>query len=664
MFLRGKVSLVVALVVSYLNAEIFEDIKNQHFTSFQGFTGVINTPNAQVLDYGELSFSWNNQFDEHLRGYNHNLPYTSSDDYVFGVGILPSLEMQGRLKEQPKYARDLSANFKFKLPKIIDWFPDIAIGAQDVGSAANKYENYYLVADKSVGPLRASVGYGYSNSSAKGKRMDGVFGAVELQTFSWLSLLAEYDGKQKHIGARVWKNLYNDSLKITSTLAYNLSAKKTNLMISASIYPSLFQEQNRITISNNKPIKTYQELISKLEQDGFKDISLYKKDNSLVLEYENSNYRVNDLDAIIKITNYILSLDRKKEESLILISKKSGVEVDTILLSLSNLNKFLKDRSFENKSLLQNSIKNIKLKDKGKLLASGLKSEKLRTHIKFEPILKTMVGTDVGVLDYQFLLATSARVHLLKGLDFTTQYDFHIDHSDDFEVDTFGAYRYLYNKGGLNSLMLNYSTNYKNFINTLSVGLYKYDYYGVADQLTYINGNHTFGFKLGYFKYDGNYDHPDYQDEKKLFLAKYTYSYRPLDLQLSIQGGKYWKQDTGFDVELKKFFGEVAVSLKYTQTKPDTYLFDWSESTNKYVGLYLEIPLDFRKSKTSWDKVQLEGARSFKHGIRTTFKRADGSNRITPGYGEEPIFNIDHYNFFTNRNRSGAEYVKNSLDLF
>ena len=43
--------------------------------SFQGFTGLINTPNAQVLREGNAVFQFNNQFDNHLREYNYDTAY-------------------------------------------------------------------------------------------------------------------------------------------------------------------------------------------------------------------------------------------------------------------------------------------------------------------------------------------------------------------------------------------------------------------------------------------------------------------------------------------------------------------------------------------------------------------------------------------------------------
>lgn len=124
--------------------------------SMQGFTGLINTPNAQVMNEGDIVFSYNNQFDNHLRNYDDTRERISTDDYVFGVGLLPNFEIQGRFKEQPGYARDLSANLKYQIPQFHEYLPNIAIGVQDLGSAeiASLYENYYIVADKTFSFIR------------------------------------------------------------------------------------------------------------------------------------------------------------------------------------------------------------------------------------------------------------------------------------------------------------------------------------------------------------------------------------------------------------------------------------------------------------------------------------------------------------------------------
>lgn len=655
-------------VLVYANPIIFPDIDEKyHAISLQGFTGLINTPNAQTLEEGELIFSWNNQFDEHLRGYDKSLPFHKSDDYIFGVGLLNNLEIQGRVKNQFSYIRDLSANIKYKLPKLWFWMPDFAIGIQDAGSKANYYENYYIVADKTIGPIRASIGYGSSHSSAKSQRMDGVFGGIEARILPWLSLLGEYDGKQKHIAARfqtgkIWCNRFN----LTGMVSHNLDTKHNSIQFSISFYPEEFQSNYKEKVLIKKSNFDYTEYIKILENEGLTDLKLYKKEkNTLVIEYDNRVFRHNEKDAIFTIISYALHL-KKKPKNLILITKKSGIEISSFKVSLKSFGNYLNDPSDITKKYdLKNSIDDISPPNKGTLLVEGSQKEKFKLHLEFSPVLKTMVATEVGLLDYQLLLGSTARINLFKGIDFTARYDFHIDHSDEFDPDKLGVFSYLYNKGGLSSIMLHYTQNLNGFINTISSGLYKYEYIGVVDQLSYVYENNLFGLKLGYFKHFGDYEHPDTQENKKFFLAKYTYSYQPLDLQLSFQAGQYWKQDRGFDIELKKFFGDIAISIKYLQTSPkNKKSFFWAESSNKYVGLYLEMPLDFRKSKTNGRYFQLQGNNAWSHGLRTTVARKDGTNKITPGNGEEPIFDLEHKKDFFNRNRVGANYLKENLDLF
>ena len=125
-----KSKLLFLSTVALLNAS-----ELPHSLSMQGFTGLINTPNAQVINEGDTVFSYNNQFDNHLRDYDYTKKRNDSDDFVFGVGILPNLEIQARFKEQVGYTRDLSANIKYQIPQFNEYFPTIAIGVQDFGSA-------------------------------------------------------------------------------------------------------------------------------------------------------------------------------------------------------------------------------------------------------------------------------------------------------------------------------------------------------------------------------------------------------------------------------------------------------------------------------------------------------------------------------------------------
>lgn len=200
--------------------------------------------------------------------------------------------------------------------------------------------------------------------------------------------------------------------------------------------------------------------------------------------------------------------------------------------------------------------------------------------------------------------------------------------------------------------MLNYTLDIADGLNTLSAGLYLYDYVGVMDQFIYTHDNHTVKLKLGYF------EHKDYSDfTKEVYLAKYTYNYTPMDLHLEVQAGKYWYQDTGFGLSVKRFFGDVAISVSYLQTSPEKNI-GRSESTNKYVGLAIELPLDFRKSRSNSKHIQLQGDNSWKYQQRSTVARSDGTNTIVPFSGYDPIMDLESEKYLTNRNRMNVDYIK------
>ena len=40
--------------------------------SIQGYAGLINRLNAQLMNECDITFSFNNQFDNHVRGYDYN----------------------------------------------------------------------------------------------------------------------------------------------------------------------------------------------------------------------------------------------------------------------------------------------------------------------------------------------------------------------------------------------------------------------------------------------------------------------------------------------------------------------------------------------------------------------------------------------------------------
>ncbi|MEI8605404.1 YjbH domain-containing protein [Pseudoalteromonas sp. B160] len=178
----------------------------KHFQSFAGYTGLINTPNAEVLSKGMADIGYNNQLD--LRG----VKYIDGHNFILSAGLFKGFEVSGQIaaesihdnmfySEGKGQLRDLSFNAKYQIPYIPEDWLQVAVGFKDLAGASNKYETYYAVASKDLWDFRFSVGIG-TNEKRTGK-MNGAFAGIEWQPFKWFSVLTEYDSEAVNAAARL-----------------------------------------------------------------------------------------------------------------------------------------------------------------------------------------------------------------------------------------------------------------------------------------------------------------------------------------------------------------------------------------------------------------------------------------------------------------------------
>jgi len=676
-----------------------------HTLSMQGYTGIINTPNAQVMNEGDITFHFDNQFDNHLRGYNYDKKYSYQEDYIFGVGLLPYFEMQGRLSESPGYHRDLSANFKFQIPFQHEYLPTIALGYQDPGSAASFYENIYLVVDKEFWFVRASVGYGLSKSgSAKAERMDGIFGGVEVQTFDWLYLLGEYDTAETHAGFRLemprkWSSWFEVDALLTANLDDNfqesLAVNLTFPLYEDKTIPVRVEEKSKIEspASTSKRVEktekivltqpksaaldsnivlpsimvdrtlSVEEIEKQLVEIGFENITIATDVKRLYISYENNIFLHNELDALGVVMG-LAAQTSGSQVKFIIEPKKSKTVIASIRGDLNAARAYYKKRDAASQSDLSASLKNSAPFNIGNmdLKVDAVNDTIFKPRLEISPVVKSFVGTEVGVFDYILWLRGNLYFNLYKGIDFSIVADAEIAHSDDLNPNT-GAFRYAYNDSHVESIMLHNSDNILGSINTLSVGSFKENYIGVMDQWIYTFENHTLKLKGGYFEEfkGGNAYYENWfgkDEDRKIYLAKYSYLIEDYDILAEIRGGRYWNQDQGFDLQLKRYFGDAAVMLFYQQSTGQSRFV--SEQTDHYAGMGIEIPLTLKKTP-SYQYGQVRGTNAFSYKIRTSILRDDGSNTIVVGGSDDPQMPFESENYFQNRNRMQIGYLKTHL---
>jgi hypothetical protein len=667
---------------------LFADKFSTHL-SLQGFTGVINTPNAQVLKNGEAVLQYNNQFDNHLKNYNNEIAHQFEDNYIFGVGYISSLELIGRLADSKDYVRDISANIKYKLPLYHRYLPDIAIGIQDVGGDRTYFNNKYIVMDKKFWDTRFSLGYGKSGKTvvpAKMKkffdssyRMNGVFAGLEYKTTPWLSLLAEYDAKETHVGAKLTlPKKWIDSFFLSTIVKQNLTHPETAFAINLSIpllkksevlyinssYKSKDREKKYIIFDNNKNIKEIfienqsfnkinspQELHKKFISFGFENVSIgIQNSDTIYVACENTLFDQNDLDAIGYILGTIVNSNLKYKK-YILTLLKNRLETITIIGNNKLLKKYIDNPNGKNSVNLKRDLKFTRNFDtsKVKFLIKNSNSSLLRPKIEIFPGLIAGVGTDVGVLDYSLSFYTNFYTTLYDGLMASVQYETILEQSDDFEDGrVFNKMYKQYMDNRFSTAMIHKTFHYNNILNTTSVGRFDRDYDGVLNLTNIVSdsGRHSVGLRLGSFKNKNK----DLNDDKEVYLGTYRYFYTPLELFTEITYGKYWYKDNGGMFKVKRFFNDTAVSFYYQDT-----------TMEKYIGFTITLPLTPRKLNKASNWGQVKGIRDFTTGLRSTVFRDDGTNLLNPFGGITPVSDFELGSYYLNSYRLTSEYIKKNI---
>ena len=672
-------------LILYSSTILYADNFSNSLSS-QGFTGLINTPNAQVIKEGDAVIQFNNQFDNNLRNYNYNNPEVSEENYIAGVGLLSNLEIVGRLVEVDKFSpkrnydfsiRDLSANFKYKIPYQHKYLPNIALGLQDFGGEANHYINNYIVADKEFGFLRTSLGYGKAGDNKTAKRMDGIFGGVEAKVTDYFSVLAEHDGKENHAGIRlaIPKSLIS-SVKVEGLLAQNLTENQTHFAINLTI--PLSKDKNKIPYQKKIKSKNYSSIIktdkktslkkvnsrveskeqnnilfsiqNKLARFGFENVKVGTYENSIYIKCENSIFDHTDLDALGYIMGVISSSYQENNKHYIITLLKNNLQTITLSGDSKNFQNYLESPTPKNTQELKNNLAFSRTFDETDVnfISTTQNSGFFKPHLELSPGLITSVATEVGIFDYLTTLRANLYMPIYDGLVLSAMYEIPLFNSDNFDEDkVYGIENANKLKSRLVTAMAHQTLHYESLLNTVSVGEYQGDYLGFLNQtnLTTTSGEHGLNLKVGSFKHKNS----NIKDKRDIYLGTYRYFYEPFNLFTEVTYGQYWNQDKGATIEFKRFFDQTAVSF---------YIQDVSY---KYAGVKVSFPLTTRKLYNS-KIVQLKGKSDFNYGIRTTIKEASGGNVLYPNGGVIPKSDFELTSTYLDRDRLNGSYIRNNID--
>jgi hypothetical protein len=701
-FLYLAILTLIALPLSAPAADLPPAERFHNGLSLQGFTGILNTPNAYVTKEGDFYFQYTNQKESTWRD---RTPY--QDNYLFSVGAFSILELGGRLTWAPAAgAQDLSANVKFTTEPFFKKYPIpvLAIGMQDVSGGAAKFKTKYAVLSDQISILRLSVGYGTGPD-----RMKGVFAGGELKAHDWIYLLADYDTRETNVGARVvlpyfWKVPISFTATAKSSInhqpgnvdiAFGLSlpldfkvgsqgkeqgqaasGKREELEIVGSPTQNSNSKINNPTLpTEDSPIQTpnpkiqnpdfsasLEALRDRLVRGGFVNVRVGAEgDKVAVLEYENSIFNHNEMDALGVVAGMAAEALKDDFDNLRIIIKKKNIRMMQLSLPLKAVTAYMENgRNLD--ALKSDLIISSKINDDSDTTFVGGEenSSLLTTSLVLWPGLSTWVGTDYGAFDYVLSLKPDLYVNLWKGGLFNARWDiplFWSDNLNDGKPFRDGRTparmeRLMFFQGIklLPGLMLN-----------LGGGMLVHDMYGTMNELVWQpgSGNHRVRLAQSWGRDDKTRKVSD------TYLASYRYYFSPLDVSLEGTAGKFWAQDRGFTVELKRFFGDAAFSVYYKNT---TIKEDMSQGLPRHwqaAGVQFAFPLTPEKDMKHYYKMQLRGTEEWSYSQETVIA---GGNSANANYlppvplAVAPNFTGSLNYQYLNRDRLNESYITSHLD--
>lgn len=689
----GCISFVLSRAVTAAEPPAFHNA-----LSLQGFTGILNTPNAHVTEEGWLYALYTNQEESQWR---QKTPF--QDNYLFSVGFFSVAELGGRLMVRPGAGnRDLSGNLKLtsapftlKYPHI----PVIALGMQDVGGGAKLLQTKYAVISEDIWRLRLSVGYGSGPD-----RMKGIFAGGEFKAHDWVYLLGEYDTRETNVGARVvLPQFWKVPVSFTATAKTSLDYKPGNFEVAVGLsLPLDFRVRNEVRVPNpepqtsnlepainpeprtssipltsnllvSEPATNFKPQTSNLEprtlslpalrdslvREGFLNVRVGTRDRTLVVEYENTIFNHNELDALGLVAGLACEASSEGLDTLRVVIKRRNIRMAAVSMPLHDLQVFLEQPEGIQK-LRDHLVVDFDTRETGDVdFADGdNNSGVLNTSLIIAPGLSTFIGTEVGAFDYLLSVKPELTTMLWKGAVVTARWDLPVAWSEN--LDDGKHFRSSRQSAQLERLMLFQAVKPLPYMMlNLGAGMILHDRYGMLNEASFSpwDGEHRLRIVQGWSEYGTT------RRQSNMLLGSYRYYYSPLDISLEGSAGKFWAEDVGFSLELKRFWEDTAVSLYFKDTTGTDHK-NW-----KAAGIQFSFPLTPRRDMKPLAKIQVRGSDEWSFGQETTFKNNNvnssrGSLNYLPPYplAINPQPSTALYRSFYNRDRLSTSYIRQHLD--
>lgn len=404
---------------------------------------------------------------------------------------------------------------------------------------------------------------------------------------------------------------------------------------------------------------TLPSLRDSLIREGFLNVRVGTRDSMLLVEYENTIFNHNELDALGLVSGLACEGAPEGLDTLRVVIKRRNIRMAAITMPLQYLRNFMKSPEGL-RDLRDHMVVDFEAREKeGVNFVSGDdNSGMLNTTLMLAPGLTTFIGTEYGVFDYLLSLKPELVTTLWKGAAVNARWDLPISWSDNLENGR--QYRNSRQPAQLERVMLFQTMKPLPFVMVnLGAGMILHDRYGMLNEATWSpgGGDHRFRVVQGWNKNSTT------KLQTNLLLGSYRYYFSPLDLSLEGAAGKFWAEDKGFSLEMKRFWGDTSVSLYYKDTKGNDHK-RW-----RAAGIQFSFPLTPRRDMKPLAKIQVRGSDEWSYAQETTLKNNNSNNPrgnlnyLAPyplAINPQPTTAL--YRSFYNRDRLSESYISKNLE--
>jgi len=285
----------------------------------------------------------------------------------------------------------------------------------------------------------------------------------------------------------------------------------------------------------------------------------------------------------------------------------------------------------------------------GGLFASSLKNSidylAFRPDVRIRPILSSTVGTEYGVFDYSLAARADVVLPLWPGAAFNVSRDWNVNDTKDFTREgIYGGvfYNQRVTEGVKDRIFSQTFRHGQGFTSMISYGRF----YGAVDGASIESrwepgdGRHRFNILATDFE---EKQRPENTHNAR--LLSYRYFAQSINSEVSITGGDFYNEDSGYRLEFVQHVGDVRLHLLY-KTSED----------NSFATLGFTIPLTPRKGMTRIAGIHAEGQANWAYGITTIL--GEQGNRLVFGPNIVPTVYNDLRNTYFSGDRLNGAYIR------